>query len=284
MEKQFVLMITLGALALSATMGAFGQTTQQGIAPKSFEGNLPGGDLQVCYDLMNLGLIKEVTGDMIGVKVDPPINFSNGVSTTLSADGKYLDWTSAAGIMVLGFVIKGGPAYNVYDYVGKNFNWDKGLASPPLVKTKSIPQISHYNFCYLKVGTQGCTPGYWRNHYDRWSGYSAVQTFDQVFGVQFFGTQVTLGQAISSPQTYGTFAFHAVAALLNAAGGVPNLDLTKVNYKYTEAEVIGIVQDAVTSGGTEAAKSLLATANEAGCPLSGTPACSSKNPTACVPQ
>jgi hypothetical protein len=132
-------------------------------------------------------------------------------------------------------------------------------------------------------GNQGCTPGYWRSHYDRWLGYTADQIFDDVFGVEYLGETVTLGMAIDNPNTYGTFAFHAVAALLNSTGGVPNADGTTVDYAFTTAQVIQMVRDAVAEGTIEATKNLLAAANEFGCPLSGIPACSPRNPAACLP-
>jgi hypothetical protein len=116
----------------------------------------------------------------------------------------------------------------------------------------------------------GCTPGYWRNHADRWYGASPSHLFDTVFGVTYL-PGVTLGMAINEPQKYGTFAFHAVAALLNSYGGVPNADGTKVMYKYTTAEVIKMVQAAVgDKHAMEDTKTLFEMANEAGCPLTGT--------------
>ena len=51
-----------------------------------------------------------------------------------------------------------------------------------------------------------------------------------------------------------------MAALLNAAS--PDVD-----FDFTTAEVIDLVQDAFASGDFETAKNLLAAANEAGCPL-----------------
>jgi hypothetical protein len=264
-----------------------GDPTARGVQPVEYPGNfVSDSDDQVCYDMAALGYIGEVTGEMRGYKIDPPASYSDGyVSTTLSADGRYLDWEAEDGVNVLAFIIKGGPSYNLYDYVPYDYQDDQLLHAPVSVKGNKIiiPQISHYNLCYeVQGGTDGCTPGYWRNHYDRWAGHASSDDFDATFGVDLFNPDATLGAVIASPQTYGTFAFHAVAALLNAAGGVPNADGTTVNYPYTTAEVIQIVQDAVASGDTESAKDLLAAANEAGCPLSGTAACSPQNPAACL--
>jgi hypothetical protein len=53
---------------------------------------------------------------------------------------------------------------------------------------------------------------------------------------------------------------HAVAALLSASS-------PDVSYAYSAAEVIALVQSAVASGDYESAKDMLASENEAGCPL-----------------
>jgi hypothetical protein len=125
--------------------------------------------------------------------------------------------------------------------------------------------------CYeVEGGTQGCTPGYWRNHVDRWVGAAHTDDFDTTFGVDLFSPDITLGDALKFPQTYGVFAFHATAALLNSYGGVPNGDGTTVDYPYTTAEVISMVQYAVANDTINATKDLFAAANELGCPLSGT--------------
>jgi len=262
-------------------------TTERGISPDVYVGNFDSSDDdQVCFDMSDLGYIGEVTSDMRGFKIDPPVNYDDGnISTTISADGKSLGWTTVAGTQVLAFIIKGGNNYNVYDYVGNvgnpAFDWmksefDNKLISP-LQSTgrgkTNTPQISHYNVCYIPPmgDAEGCTPGYWRNHTDRWEGYTTGDIFDEVFGVTYLGATATLCGALQ-PNVYGAFAFHAVAALLNSTGGVANTsDGETVDYAYsTPEEVIQMVQDAVASGELEATKDLFAAANEAGCPLSGT--------------
>jgi hypothetical protein len=286
-----LLVSVTAALADTTVTASFG--APKPAYPKSFENITPtlglgnfvsSDDDQVCYDMSALGLIGEVTSEMRGFKIDPPVNYNDGnIDTILSTDGKFLAWASEPTASVLAFIIKGGPNYYVYDYVGSGLAADSWLASP--LNKKSIPQISHYNVCYeVQDGTQGCTPGYWRNHADRWEGAAPSDDFDATFGVDLFDPNITLGTAINNPQTYGTFAFHAVAALLNSYGGVPNADSTTVDYPYTTAEVIQMVQDAVNTlddpdtteneqvEALEAVKNLLAAANELGCPLGGTKA------------
>jgi hypothetical protein len=275
----FVILTLVMVLALALpALAAYPDSSERGIAPSTYAGNfVASDDVQVCYELANLGYIGDVTTDMVGVKVDPPIGYSDGyVSTTISADGKFLDWESE-NATVHAFVIKGGPNYNVFDYVGTNFDWDKGLFSPPQGSGKkaTLPQISHYNFCYTPDfgDDQGCTPGYWRNHADRWEGVAPGDDFDTTFGVDLFDPNITLGTAIwLGGGGNNAFARHATAALLNAYGGVPNGDGTTVAYPYTVAEVIQMVQDAVANDTIEATKDLFEAANELGCPLSGTSA------------
>lgn len=126
-------------------------------------------------------------------------------------------------------------------------------------------------------GGEGCTPGYWRNHAgqpragnappqpDSWAptGFEPTDTFDATFGVTSgFGSSYTLLDAVNNPGAgEKIFAFHAVAALLNAAH-------PDVAYDLTVAEVIAAVQAAYGPGGDfETTKDDLAALNEQGCPL-----------------
>jgi hypothetical protein len=247
--------------------------TDRGVAPVRGEGNFTStSDVQLCYDMLN----QTYTGEVKGFKVDPPVNLTTDLylSTTLSDDGRYLAWEiDEDKAKLLGFVIKGGSAFNTYNYANTTHNDDGSLVSPFQVQKNgklSIPQISHYNVCYYVIPTgefQGCTPGYWSNHADRWVGVSTETTYFSVFGVTpLNGTEATtLGQVISNVNTYGSDAFHAVAAILNAysASLAPEGDSYGqfVNYPYDVDDVKGFV-----SAGNF---SVLKTANEVGCPLNG---------------
>lgn len=253
--------------------------SEQGITPTAYAGNFVSSadDDQVCYDMELLGYIGTVTNEMRGFKIDPPVNFANDlVTVTLSEDGKFLAWVTSNNTKMLAFIVKGGPNYNVYNYVPYNFAADSGLGAP--LYKKDYPQISHYNFCYqpdVPTGDQGCTPGYWRNHADRWTGAGPTDDFDATFGVDLFAPDITLGQAIQlGGGGVNALARHATAALLNAYGGIPNDDgnNTTVAYPYTVEEVIEMVQNAVANNTIEDTKDLFAAANELGCPLSGTKA------------
>jgi hypothetical protein len=104
-------------------------------------------------------------------------------------------------------------------------------------------------------GGEGCTPGYWRNHYESWAatGYALTDDFDATFGVDYFNPNITLQDAIwKGGGGLNKIARHGTAALLSAAH-------PDVNYPYTVAEVI----DFVKSGDVEA----LVSANELGCQI-----------------
>jgi hypothetical protein len=105
-------------------------------------------------------------------------------------------------------------------------------------------------------GGEGCTPGFWKNHYTHWAatGYSPDDIFDDVFGCTIFGDDTTLGEAVHVELMHNVLAFHGVAALLNAAH--PDVD-----YAYDETEV----REFVCDGNKDA----LADANESLCTLSG---------------
>jgi hypothetical protein len=276
--KKLSLLIVVALLIVGVTV-ALAYTpapTERGITPDTYSGNfVSSDDDQVCYDMSALGYIGEVTSEMRGFKIDPPVDYDDGyVSTTISPDGKFLDWVSE-NATVLAFIIKGGPSYNVFDYVGTGFDWDKGLYSPVQFDKKKVtlPQISHYNVCYQPdpVDFEGCTPGYWRNHADRWVGVDPADDFDTTFGVDLFDPDVTLGWAIwASGGGNNAFARHATAALLNAYAKADGSNGQFVNFPYKVAEVIEMVQDAVANDTIEATKNLFEAANEAGCPLSGT--------------
>lgn len=107
-------------------------------------------------------------------------------------------------------------------------------------------------------GAQGLTPGYWKNHLEAWVGYDPGDSFEGTFGVDIVGPDITLLQALETGG--GKFIAldrHAAAALLNAASPL-------VEYPYTVAEVIAMVQDAYATGDWSSAKDNLEDANELG--------------------
>ena len=109
-------------------------------------------------------------------------------------------------------------------------------------------------------GSEACTPGYWRTHFDRWpDGYSPDDDFDATFGTDYFDPDITLGDAIwARGGQENRLARHGTAALLNAAS-------MGVEYPYTVAEVIEMVR----AGDSD---TLADTNDELECPLEGSPA------------
>jgi hypothetical protein len=116
-----------------------------------------------------------------------------------------------------------------------------------------------------KKGTEGCTPGYWKNHTDSWVGYSSGQAFSSVFDNAFPGKSLltVLKQPASSGGTnaLNDLGRHTVAALLNAS--------SSVDYPYSTADVITMFNNTYpgTDGAYEALKNMFAGFNELGCPL-----------------
>jgi protocatechuate 3,4-dioxygenase beta subunit len=123
-------------------------------------------------------------------------------------------------------------------------------------------------------GTEGLTPGFWKNHtgtggasLSGWpeTGLSPDMSYEALFGVDVPGLAPTLLQALGT-NGGGVYALlrHSAAALLNASD--PNID-----FLYTRAQVIAMVQQAFATGSYDATKDLLATQNEKEADLS-TPA------------
>jgi hypothetical protein len=96
------------------------------------------------------------------IKIDPPVSgtFALGpldsVTTTISADGVYVDWTSTLGIDAV--IVKGGPAANVYVYSPESVGDDQ--LSSPINSSGNPAEISHIDFCYdyeVKVAKTAAT-------------------------------------------------------------------------------------------------------------------------------
>jgi cysteine-rich repeat protein len=92
--------------------------------------------------------------------------------------------------------------------------------------------------CTVEDDGEGCTPGYWKNHLDKWapSGVSPADDFDSTFGVDLFSPDITLEQAINmGGGGVKKIARHGTAALVSASH--PGVD-----YPASVAEVIAAVQ------------------------------------------
>lgn len=152
--------------------------------------------------------------------------------TVTDGDGNLITWV-------------GGDQANAPGKLGPGgFDWDLWCSNPP------------------PPGTDGCTPGYWKQpqHVDSWVGYATTDSFDTVFGVDATGDLTLLEALNANGGGENALMRHATAALLNAASA-------GVNYPHTVAEVIAEVQTAYASGNFELSKDFFEAKNEAFCPL-----------------
>lgn len=145
--------------------------------------------------------------------------------------------------------------------------WELGALRVPLPAPPPPPPTEN-------TGTQGCTPGYWKNHTGSWSGtgYSPGQSTVSVFSAASAFPSLagkTLLQSLQGgggPGTLGGATIllrAAVAALLNAAH-------TGVDYPLTKAQIISQVNSALASNNRDTMLSLGSTLdgdNNLGCPL-----------------
>ena len=121
-----------------------------GVTPTTYQGNTSGEGSSSCSAL-GFG--------SAGTKVDGAYSRTfSGYVFTVSADKQSLSFAPVAGTTpttaIVAVIVKGGPAYNVYDYSGSFRLSDGGLVSP-VNGGGNIPQISHYVVC---VGPRPVTP------------------------------------------------------------------------------------------------------------------------------
>jgi hypothetical protein len=125
--------------------------------------------------------------------------------------------------------------------------------------------------CRPPVGDEGCTPGYWKNHPEDWTGFTTGQSLESVFDVpNSLGLDsVSLMSALEfggGPGTLGASKIlfrAAVAALLNSSS-------SGVDYPLTTAQVISQVNAALATLDRDTILALatdLDNKNNGGCPL-----------------
>ena len=224
-----------------------------------------GGDVTVTFAISDLELFSRASNFMDN---DPRIVHysasSGGVSATATVDVPNMGPDLAIVELVLNNVPAGttevvasleSPHRSTENPHGDSVYWNTVSATVTMQET----------------GTEGCTPGYWRqeHHFDSWITYTPSQLFSAAFdrvitvgtGGRTTKTNPTLLEAVwATGGGVSALARHATAALLNAASA-------DVDYPYTAAEVIAMVQAAIDSGDYDSAKDSLATANELGCDL-----------------
>lgn len=136
--------------------------------------------------------------------------------------------------------------------IGPGLDWDVFCNNPPPPPPPPPP-----------TGTQGCTPGYWKQpqHFDSWPMALTPNTsFFSVFGRSVPGAPTLLAGVSLNGGGLNALTRHSVAALLNATTG-------GVDYPYTADQVIAAFQAAYDSGNYEPTKDAFDRANNLGCPL-----------------
>lgn len=118
-------------------------------------------------------------------------------------------------------------------------------------------------------GTEGCTPGYWKNHPEAWSGYSPHQTVGAVFEHEDGSlSNATLIEALGFNGGSGVVGAErillraSIASMLNAA--------SDIDYGYGAARVINTTDRALLSDSRPRILRLAAEfdrLNNRGCPL-----------------
>src|SRR6185503_18492002 len=111
-------LVLVGCPDDSADFGYLGEAwpkSDQGITPIAHDGNfVASDDDQVCYELGRL-LGWEMTDEMKGFKVDPPESTIR-VGGTITVEQPSLGFVTTPGHELVGLIVKGANAFNVYDY------------------------------------------------------------------------------------------------------------------------------------------------------------------------
>ena len=107
----------------------------------------------------------------------------------------------------------------------------------------ALPVVAQDECPQCPCGCEGLTPGYWKNHTDAWECYSPGTLLGDIFTFPASFSNLADDTLLEALQYKGgndvegaarIFLRQAVAALLNACS-------TELNYPYTEAQVIDIV-------------------------------------------
>src|SRR5690606_19466508 len=225
----------------------------------------PGGDITVTFAISDLELFSRASDFTAN---DPRIVYYGASAGGVSASQKLDVPNMGADLAIVQLVLADVPAGTAS--VTANIYSPSREAETPHGDSVYWNNVS-LTFTTPDGGTEGCTPGYWRqeHHFDSWTGYTPDQLFSDVFdrvitvgtGGRTTASDPTLLQAVwANGGGVNALARHATAALLNSAS-------VDVDYPYTTAQVIAMVQAAIDSGDHEATKDLLGGANELGCPL-----------------
>jgi len=184
-------------------------------------------------------------GDSVRITETGPAGYDRSWTLTTLVAGVTTSGPSVSGSVATGAVAKGNTGSLV---IFTNTPQPLPLPLPP--PPTPLP------------GTQGCTPGYWKQsqHFDSWPApYTPTTLFSAVFADAFPG--MTLNEVLSQGGGgLNALGRATVAALLNSASG-------SVNYGATPSDIINAFNAAFASGDYEALKDQFDAANNRGCPL-----------------
>jgi hypothetical protein len=214
---------------------------------------IPVGDVVTwTYQVTNTGDVVlsnvTVTDDRIGAIVCPRTALAPGESMLCTAQG----------------IAEAGQYANLGTVTG----------TAPDGQTVADEDPSHYFGEEVVGGSEGCTPGYWKNHTDSWplTGYSPGQSAESVFAQAAAYPAIasaSLLEALDFPGGPGTEG--AARNLMRAAvAGLLDASHPGVDYPRTPAEVIAEVDAALASGDRGTMLGLASgidSDNNLGCPL-----------------
>ncbi|MFL6192702.1 MAG: hypothetical protein ACJ75H_00915 [Thermoanaerobaculia bacterium] len=160
---------------------------------------------------------------------------------------------------------------------GQYENIGSVVGTPPAGSNVASSDPSHY-FGQVPppthTGTEGCTPGYWKNHTDSWppTGYLPSQTVKSVF------SQASIYSSLGNSSLLDALGFQGGSTLEGAAGNLLRASVASlldashpgVDYPRTPASIISAVNSALASGNRDTMLTLasqLDADNNGGCPL-----------------
>jgi len=141
-------------------------------------------------------------------------------------------------------------------------------------KSVSDDDPSHYFGNPTDGGSEGCTPGYWKNHPDSWppTGYATGQSVQSVFASAAAYPAIGSASLIEALDFNGGSGVEGAARNLLRAGVAGLLDASHsgVDYPRNPADVIADVDAALASGDRNTMLTLASAIdsdNNLGCPL-----------------
>lgn len=250
-----ILLISIWTIPMATPASACGGSTHLDISASATEVS-SGDTIQLTISETNDGDVRldnvsvdlyEGSTFLMTISGDPP--WVDGDPGTRDLDiGETWSWEVTVTVIT-------NTTYTAIGYAEEAPDWASG--EPPITWPDDEDEKDSIDVTVTN-GCGGCTPGYWKNHLDSWTGYDPTDNFLAIFGD---GPDISLLDAVNMKGgKFKALVRHAAAALLNAAH--PDVD-----YPYDEVEIFAMVQEAYATGDWETPKDDLEEANELGCEL-----------------